>query len=284
MKISDLAHLARVSTRTLRHYDEIGLFKPIRVDSQTGYREYSVTQLALLNRILALRDLGFSLEQIMTLTSNGFAPERLRDLLELRKAELETHILEQRKRLEQVEQRLERINKEGNMLNYLVNLKPLPDYLVASVRNKDLDIIEGNIRSLRGYYSALFDHLAQHGVQSTLAQINLGHQSQDDSWEMEVAQILEKPIPTSDQVKVYELKGVPMAAVLEFRGVHDWRKVDEVLVALLAWVEQHGYRTVGAVRQVCLEMPEGYAEGFPCVFELQVPVQRVGNIIQNQKT
>jgi DNA-binding transcriptional MerR regulator len=284
MKISDLAHLARVSTRTLRHYDEIGLFKPIRVDSQTGYREYSVTQLALLNRILALRDLGFSLEQIMTLTSNGFAPECLRDLLELRKAELETHILEQRKRLEQVEQRLERINKEGNMSDYLVHLKPLPDYLVASVRNKDLDIIEGNIRSLRAYYSVLFDHLSQHGVHSGFPQINLGYQNQDDSWEIEVAQVLEKPIPASDQVKVYELKGVPMAAFLEFRGVHEWRKVDEFLVGLLTWVEEHGYSTIGAVRQVYLELPEGFADGVPCVFELQVPVQRVGNIVQDQKT
>jgi DNA-binding transcriptional MerR regulator len=275
MKISDLAHLARVSTRTLRHYDEIGLFKPTRIDPQTGYREYSVTQLALLNRILALRDLGFSLEQIKTLTSNGFAPERLRDLLELRKAELETHILEQRKRLEQVEQRLERINKEGNMPDYMVNIKPLPDCLVASVCNKDLDVVEDEVRSLRNYYSVLFNHLSQHGVQSALPQINLAHPTQNDFWEMEVAQMLEKPIPASNQVKVYELKGVPMAAFLEFRGVHEWQKVEEALVGLLAWVEEHGYSTVGAVRQVYLEMPEGYSEGVPCVIELQIPVQLV---------
>jgi DNA-binding transcriptional MerR regulator len=274
MKIGDLAHLARVSTRTLRHYDEIGLFKPTRIDPQTGYREYSVTQLALLNRILALRDLGFSLEQIMTLTSNGFAPERLRDLLELRKAELETHLLEQSKRLEQVEQRLERINKEGSMSDYTVNLKPLPDCLIASVRNKDLDIIEDNIRSLRAYYSILFDHLAQHDVHSSLPQINIAHPTQDDFWKMEVAQMLEKPIPESDQVKVYELKGVPMAAFLEFRGVHDWRKVEDALLGLLTWVEENGYSTVGAVRQVYIEMPQGYSEGVPCVIELQVPVKR----------
>jgi effector-binding domain-containing protein len=161
------------------------------------------------------------------------------------------------------------------MSDYLVHLKPLPDYLVASVKDKNLEVIEGNLRSLRGYYSVLFDYLAQHGVQSDFPQINLGYQNQDDSWEIEVAQVLEKAIPASDQVKVYELKGVPMAAFLEFRGVHDWRKVDEVLVALLAWVEQHGYSTVGAVRQVFLELPEGFADGVPCVFELQVPVQRV---------
>jgi DNA-binding transcriptional MerR regulator len=280
MKISDLAHLARVSTRTLRHYDDIGLFKPTRVDPITGYREYSVTQLAFLNRILALRDLGFSLEQIMTLTSNGFAPERLRDLLELRKAELETHILEQRRRLEQVESRLERINKEGNMFNYVVNIKSLPDCLVASVGDKNLDLVEDNLRSLKNYYSVLFTHLALYGVQSTLPQINIAHPTQDDFWKMEVAQMLEKPIPESDQVKVYELKGVPTAAFLEFRGVHEWQKVEDAILSLLTWVEENGYSTVGALRQVYLEMPQGYAEGVPCLIELQVPVQ----LSQSQKT
>ncbi len=277
MKISDLAQLARVSTRTLRHYDEIGLFKPARIDSLTGYREYSVSQMALLNRILALRDLGFSLEQISSLTVDGFAPERLRDLLELRKAELETHISEQKNRLAQVELRLKRINKENNMFHYSVNLKALPDCLVASVGNKDLDLVEENVRSLKNYYSVLFDHLAQHGAQRTLPQINIAHPTQDDFWKMEVAQMLEKPIPESEQVKVYELRGVPMAAFLEFKGAHEWQKVEEALVGLLTWVEENGYSTVGPLRQVYLEMSQGYGEGVPCVIELQVPVRLSGH-------
>ena len=279
MKISDLAHLARVSTRTLRHYDDIGLFKPTRIDPLSGYREYSVTQLALLNRILALRDLGFSLEQITGLTSNGFAPERLKDLLELRKAELETHISEERKRLEQVEQRLEHINKEGNMPDYNISIKPLPDYLVASVRDKNLELRQENLRSLRQYYAVLFSYLEQQGVPRDLPQINLGHQLETkidgDKWDFEVTQVLEKPIPESDQVKVYKIKGVPEAAFLEIGGVHDWRKTEDAFLGLLTWVEQHGYSIVGALRQVYLEMPEGYGEGVPCKLELQIPVQRV---------
>ena len=279
MKISDLAHLARVSTRTLRHYDDIGLFKPTRIDPLSGYREYSVTQLALLNRILALRDLGFSLEQITGLTSNGFAPERLKDLLELRKAELETHISEERKRLEQVEQRLEHINKEGNMPDYNISIKPLPDYLVASVRDKNLELRQENLRSLRQYYAVLFSYLEQQGVPRDLPQINLGHQLETkidgDKWDFEVTQVLEKPIPESDQVKVYKIKGVPEAAFLEISGVHDWQKTEDAFLGLLTWVEQHGYSIVGALRQVYLEMPEGYGEGVPCKLELQIPVQRV---------
>lgn len=46
----------------LRHYDAVGLLAPETVDSCTGYRPHSPKQLHLLNRIVALKDLGFTLE------------------------------------------------------------------------------------------------------------------------------------------------------------------------------------------------------------------------------
>ena len=67
LKIGDFSHLSHVSVRMLRHYDELGLLKPVQVDRFTGYRYYSIEQLPRLNRILALKDLGFSLDQITQL-------------------------------------------------------------------------------------------------------------------------------------------------------------------------------------------------------------------------
>ena len=62
IRIGDFSRLSWVSIKTLRYYDEMGLFKPIEVDRSTGYRYYSANQLRRLNRILALRDLDLSLE------------------------------------------------------------------------------------------------------------------------------------------------------------------------------------------------------------------------------
>lgn len=62
--IGDFARHGRVSVRMLRHYDTIGLLRPDRVDAATGYRYYEGGQLARLNRIVALKDLGFTLEQV----------------------------------------------------------------------------------------------------------------------------------------------------------------------------------------------------------------------------
>ncbi len=58
--IGDFARHGRVSVRMLRHYDAIGLLRPDRVDAVTGYRYYEGGQLARLNRIVALKDLGFT--------------------------------------------------------------------------------------------------------------------------------------------------------------------------------------------------------------------------------
>ena len=66
-KIGHFAKLGQVSVKTLRWYDELGLLKPMRIDSENGYRHYSIEQLPRLNRILALKELGLSLEQIVML-------------------------------------------------------------------------------------------------------------------------------------------------------------------------------------------------------------------------
>ena len=81
IRIGDFARLGQVSIVTLRHYDEIGLLKPVKVDNFTGYRYYSVGQLPRLNRILALKDLGFSLEQIEKVLNGGLTLDQLRSCL-----------------------------------------------------------------------------------------------------------------------------------------------------------------------------------------------------------
>src|SRR5690349_25120650 len=87
--IGDFAGLGRVSVRMLRHYDAIGLLPPAHVDPHTGYRYYTASQLKLLNRVIALKDLGFSLQQVQALIDEKVDAGELRGMLRLRRAELE---------------------------------------------------------------------------------------------------------------------------------------------------------------------------------------------------
>jgi DNA-binding transcriptional MerR regulator len=133
IKIGDFARLGKVLVVTLRHYDEIGLLKPGTMDSFTGYRYYSVAQLPRLNRILALKDLGFSLEQIEVVL-RGLTLDQLRGMLKLRHAEVEQQVAQEQGRLARIATRLRQIESEDTMPNYDVVLKTVPPMLIASRR------------------------------------------------------------------------------------------------------------------------------------------------------
>src|SRR5688572_26572052 len=90
--IGEFARLAQVSNRLLRYYDEIGLLTPAQTDRFTGYRYYSAAQLPELNRILALRELDLSLEQIQRILRDKISVEEMQGMLLLKKAEIEQHV------------------------------------------------------------------------------------------------------------------------------------------------------------------------------------------------
>ena len=278
MQIGDLARLTHISVRMLRHYDEIDLFKPTLIRQNT-YREYSVSQLPVLNNILALKDLGFSLEQIKTLVQEGFAAQRLRDLLELRRAELETHISQESERLNKVEQRLSMMDKETAVNTYNVTVKALPAQLVASVRDSSLDVfnqIDGEKRrSMQRYFETLFSYLKKNGLDAAVPFTVIAHPPLEENSsfaDVEIIQGLPRKLPESESVRVYELPATPMIACLEYAGLNDWRVIEgQAMPALYAWIEEHGFRVTGPIRQEYRELDE-MRDGTPCVIELQIPI------------
>lgn len=94
--IGAFAQLGGVSVRMLRHYDRIGLLVPASVHPATGHRFYDAQQLSMLNRLLALKHLGFPLEQVKTLLADGIDAAELRTMLHAQAAELETRVLQDR--------------------------------------------------------------------------------------------------------------------------------------------------------------------------------------------
>ncbi|GLY97718.1 hypothetical protein Acsp02_49720 [Actinoplanes sp. NBRC 103695] len=87
-RIGEFANLGRVSVRMLRHYDAIGLLRPARVEKPSGYRYYTAAQLTSLNRIVALKDLGFTPEQVQAMIDEKVDAGELRGMLRMRRAQL----------------------------------------------------------------------------------------------------------------------------------------------------------------------------------------------------
>lgn len=84
-RIGQLARMAGVTERTLRHYDRIGLLRPAAVDAATGYRWYGVAELTRLERVRGLQRLGLPLRRIADLVD---APDQ-----QVRQALTETLVL-----------------------------------------------------------------------------------------------------------------------------------------------------------------------------------------------
>ncbi len=139
--IGEFARHGRVSVRMLRHYDAVGLLRPAHVDRVTSYRSYEAEQLSRLNRIVALKDLGFTLQQVQSILDDKVSLDELHGMLRLRQADLQTQIAADTARLTQVRARLEIIEKEGAMPSEDIAIKRIP-----AVRVAELDRPSGGFR------------------------------------------------------------------------------------------------------------------------------------------
>ena len=113
--IGDFARSGRVSVRMLRHYDAIGLLRPAPTSTRSPAIVLPADQLARLNRVVALKDLGFTLDQVGTIVDDEIDVDELRGMLRLRRAELQEQIATDAARLARVEARLRVIEKEDAM-------------------------------------------------------------------------------------------------------------------------------------------------------------------------
>ena len=133
LTIGEFARYAGVSVRMLRHYDALGLLVPARVDPGTGYRHYAAAQLARANRLVALKDLGFTLEQVGSVLDAEVGIEQLTGMLTLRRAQIREQMSADDQRLRAIEARLRMIEKEGTMSELEFVEKPLPAVCLAQL-------------------------------------------------------------------------------------------------------------------------------------------------------
>ncbi|MBW4469862.1 MAG: MerR family transcriptional regulator [Stenomitos rutilans HA7619-LM2] len=290
LRIGDFSRLAQVSVRTLRYYEEMALFQPLKVDRFTDYRYYSVDQLPRLNRILALKDLGFSLTQIKDLVDKDLTVVELRAMLTLRQAEIEQQVQAGLTKLTQVEARLRQIEREGKLADYEVVLKRVEPQFVAAARQilPDLtDMIPYRSRMYADVYTWLKQHRLKAGEPEMAIYHNAEYTEQAIDMEMAVA-IDQAAIPSTlmganEQVYCHELPAVQTMASLTRHG--KMCEIGQGVIELFTWMGENGYAADGPYREIHLFGREFEQVGavWDCnpkvdfdavVIELQIPVKR----------
>ena len=275
LKIRDFAKIAEVATSTLRYYDEIGLLHPIYVDPSTGYRFYTIDQLPRLHRILAFKDLGLELSQIVQILDEEVSADALQGMLRIKQAELQQNIQAQQEQLGRIEARLKYLEQGDNMPTYEIILKAVKPQIVAVSRVFAGDFVHKSQRA-----NALLAFLKQKGIKPIDHMFYLYDDKQYcnsglDGIEIEV----NIPIEPSDahrieeysngQIMVRELSAVPKMASILHRGSP--YSMLEAYRAFGAWFETNAYTTTGPLRKVCLQREGDFNDHLT---EIQVPVEK----------
>ncbi len=271
IRIGDFSKLSRVSVKRLRYYDETGLLKPVHVDPFTGYRLYEYSQLSVLQRILALKDLGFSLEEIGRLLDDGLSVEQMRGMLKLRETEARQQVREEAERLERIRARLRQIEQEDGMSKYDVVIKSAEEVKVASVR----DVVPTPPEQ-GGLWQELEEYLAKQRVRPTGACFTLYHDDEykERDWDLEVCEPIDADPGKTQRVKVQTLPAVDTLACTIHNG--PFSTIGEAYNAIGKWITDNNYRIVGPCREVYLRPNENGDQNDPnTVTEIQFPVGKI---------
>lgn len=272
--IGDFARHGRVSVRMLRHYDAVGLLRPAHVDPFSGYRSYQAAQLARLNRVIALKELGFTLEQVRSILDEKVTTDELRGMLRLRRAELEAARTAAEAQLAQVEARLRTIESEGTMSTDDVVVKPVPAVRVAELTAVAAGFEPEHISPV---IAPLFENLCRRLDEARLTPQGPALAYYEDAPDGPDGSVLvhaAMPVAAGTEagehgLEVVDLPGIESAATIVHRGAMDG--VIGSIQKLAHWIDTNGYRSAGYNRELYLECPENPADW---VSELQEPVTR----------
>ncbi|CDM70228.1 MerR family transcriptional regulator [Clostridium bornimense] len=263
-KIGLFSQMNKITIKALRHYDEIGLLKPEHIDEFTGYRYYSSAQLPILHEIIALRQIGFSLEEIRDVQ----AGKSVKELLVKKKSEILKKISEETMKLSQVEYYLENRDED---CKYDIVLKDLPEVIVASMRT--------TISS----YEDLFKIIPPMGAEMERVGcicavpeycFNIYHDGEyrERDIDVEVCEAVVEMKEDSKLIKFKKIDKVELAACTLHKG--SYSDFPKAYSALIKWIEENDYEMIDYPRESYIDGVWNKDSEEEWLTEIQFPVRK----------
>ena len=299
LSIGQFSQIGQVTIKLLRYYDRIGLLKPVSINVETGYRYYVIEQLADLNRIIALKNLGLSLKEIRVMIHDNVTLPEMRGMLKLKQAELRQQLEQSQRQLSEVETRLSLL--EGDAIQVDVAFKSIAPQKVISVRRPiqhgdEIDPMFEHLGTLLKKHNlqfgnpiGIFHPYANDTCTSRLALIRSDgsklyfHELPGSGFaDLEAAFTIQNNASSEPQLppqlssgRVIQSRTLPAiehAATIVFHGsFHDRGNVYH---AFAQQAQEGGYRLTGAIREVYLRVADGDPYHPENIVEIQFPIKR----------
>lgn len=274
-KIGDFSRIARVSCRLLRYYDELGLLRPAIVDRDSNYRYYSASQLVQLNRILVLRELGLTLDQIAKALGDGISANELRAMLLIRRSDAEQALAAESERLRQIETRIGQIDREGHLSSDDVLMRVESARRIVARRETVRSFAEA-----RKAIEQLIKSMPRHGTSRGLGHaIAIAHSPtfEPDCIDLEYGFVVDaenefiESLASELSLAQRELPAVAHMAVCVRVGLPESAHL--ITAKIGQFIESGGYALAGPSREVFLQTPDPQ-HWEKSVVEMQYPVER----------
>ena len=265
-RIGEFSKLGKVTVKTLRYYDEVGLLKPDRVDDKTGYRVYSTKQLLELHNIQSLRQVGLPIPETMLILT-GYD----------RRLVLEQHKREVMAEMDDLKRKLSRINyllsgQEVESMNYQATIKEVPSCTVYSkvmtVPNYDayFDLIPEIGRKLMEKYPDL--RCATPGY-CFIAYLD--EEYKDEDIHVEFCEAVTESREDFDDIVFKEIPPVTVLSVMHKGPYSDLRNAYGYA---FDWVEKNGYRVSDSPRENYIDGIWNRQDEADWLTELQIPIAK----------
>lgn len=266
-RIGMFSKLGRVTIKTLRHYDEVGLLAPAHVDDENGYRYYTTDQLFRLGEIMLLRQMGFSIPEIIDIVSG----HNITMILEQRKAELISEQTRAADRLFLLENYILE-QKEGHPMNYQAVIKDLPAFTVYSAK-----CVVPNYAALNEIMPALGEKVAKAnpGIKCVepgyCFNAYLDGEYRDTDINVEICEAVISRGKDGDGIVFKDIPATTVVSVLH-KGAYD--NLGKAYAYAVEWVEQNGYRITDNLRESYIDGIWNKESAEDWLTEIQVPVEK----------
>lgn len=267
-RIGLFSQITKTTIKTLRYYDEVGLLKPAYIDPENGYRYYTSNQMVDLHKVIALRQMGFTVEEVIFIM-NG---ENIESIMDIRKREIESQLKDTLDQLSRINYYITE-SKETSNMKYNAIVKQTPECIVYTKRFL--------APSYESYYEIIPD------IGKEVLSLNPGlkcaipeycfieyqdGEYRENNINVEHCEAVEKMGVESDTIKFKKLPSITVVSVLH-QGAYEYLK--DAYTYAFNWIEENDYIVVGNVR-------ESYIDGIwnkdkdveQWLTEIQIPIAK----------
>lgn len=257
----------KITTKTLMYYDEMGLLKPEHIDELTGCRYYTTEQLSKLHKIITLRQMSVSLQDIKEMIEN---PKLLDVFLKLKEHEVIKNIRSEERKLAKIK-RFSNMFVNGHNYEYKPIMKELPEVIVASMRQ----VVDTYDAFFYLYPDIMAKEMKKAGCKAIIPKycFNIYHDEEfmEKNIDVEICEAIAEMKTDTKIIKFKTIKKVEKAICVFHKGPYN--KIREAYTFIFKWMEENNYRVLDNPRESYIDGIWNKENEEDWLTEIQVPIE-----------